>query len=201
MSGYEAQGGRCLDVDECSGSVRLCAKDAACRNVEGSFVCECDAALCLRGAGTACVRDLCCNCDAKAICRGGRCRCKLGFTGDGKTCRRACDGNKCASHARCYPDAASDSGYNCACLPGFLGDGFNCAEQRIRLPITSLRVEQGLSFVALETCIRLAIKCGNASCISGALGTDDYSCICPDGYQFRQGTCLGSTLPLLSLSF
>ncbi|XP_037773755.1 fibrillin-2-like, partial [Penaeus monodon] len=57
------------------------------------------------------------------------CRCRDGFTGNGKTCR---DVNEClTNNGGCDRDAQcinTDGSFKCVCDAGFLGDGFFCED-------------------------------------------------------------------------
>ncbi|XP_046844767.1 uncharacterized protein LOC124438632 [Xenia sp. Carnegie-2017] len=57
------------------------------------------------------------------------CKCKDGFTGDGKTCkvRRPC-GEGCMENATCLPANVFDGTAVCKCKDGFTGDGKTCKE-------------------------------------------------------------------------
>ena len=134
--GYDYDGTSCVDVDECTDGVDNCDANAACTNIEGSFVCACDSGY--TGDGTACTDiDECTdgadNCDANAVCTNTvgsfTCACDSGYTGDGTACTdidECTDGvDNCDANAACANTAGS---FTCACGSGYTGDGTACTD-------------------------------------------------------------------------
>lgn len=69
------------------------------------------------------ITSLNCRCDENAECTGGICKCKSGWTGDGKSCVdiNECFGelNVCGAHALCENSPGS---YSCQCNIGYIFD-------------------------------------------------------------------------------
>ena len=88
-----------------------------------------------------------------------QCVCRVGYSGDGRTCTAVADptcGGACGATASCI---AMGSGFGCACDDGYAGDGVTCTA------------------VADPTC---GGACdAHASC---AASGDGYACVCNDGY-------------------
>uniref|UniRef100_A0A914VFY1 EGF-like domain-containing protein n=1 Tax=Plectus sambesii TaxID=2011161 RepID=A0A914VFY1_9BILA len=101
----------------------------------------------------------------------GSCKCKSGFIGNGYNCSASCESNKCAKNAECIPDPTADMGYICRCPDGQSGDGLSCQQKTV------------------DVCRRLQVECGNGTCLAGADETDDYTCVCSEGFKFQAGSC------------
>ena len=107
--GYFFDGKTCIDFDECATGLNNCHADATCTNNEGGYTCACKNGFIGDGKdtctmscdigfffdGKTCVDfDECAtglnNCHADATCTntegGFTCKCKSGFTGNGKNC-------------------------------------------------------------------------------------------------------------------
>ncbi|CAD5226145.1 unnamed protein product [Bursaphelenchus okinawaensis] len=131
--GYiKASNGDCIDMDECELMQADCGDNSRCINTIGSYKCECLENYVGNGkeckyVGPATVTDDCDNCNENAICRDGKCQCKLGFEGDGFNCTDVdeCMGTmpRCDPNAKCFNTIGS---YLCECSPGFAGNGFEC---------------------------------------------------------------------------
>ncbi|KAL7032234.1 hypothetical protein ACKWTF_007258 [Chironomus riparius] len=86
---------RCDDIDECREGVARCGTNSQCVNTEGSYECTCSRGFarnetygCLQVAGMCPDGTIC---DRNAVCQhaGGnryRCKCKVGWAGDGLFC-------------------------------------------------------------------------------------------------------------------
>lgn len=87
---------QCKDIDECQEGVAKCGNHAICRNLIGSYECDCqkgftrsnftnDCALipgsC--GEGVFCNRNAVCK---RIVGRRYACKCKVGYAGDGQQC-------------------------------------------------------------------------------------------------------------------
>ncbi|PAA47595.1 hypothetical protein BOX15_Mlig002622g2, partial [Macrostomum lignano] len=134
-SGYTDVGGRCVDIDECSGSRQPCHRLADCINTAGSYRCECPANY--DGDGyNFCDLNECklgsdaCASNARCINTLGsyRCECPDGYIGDGKICIKGnnpCLFNNggCGSVALCTWD---NQQVTCQCPAGYSGNGLQC---------------------------------------------------------------------------
>ena len=130
--GFQGDGARCDDIDECLDAVASgCSPQADCINRPGSFFCRCKEGFV--GDGKTCTSVEVCGgstnvCDPNAICAdthpGFSCTCKSGFRGDGLSCADVdeCQENSfsCAANATCRN---TFGGFTCACRPGYEGDG------------------------------------------------------------------------------
>uniref|UniRef100_A0A336MYP0 CSON009653 protein n=1 Tax=Culicoides sonorensis TaxID=179676 RepID=A0A336MYP0_CULSO len=86
---------RCIDIDECREGIASCPPNSQCVNTEGSYECQCPHGF-VRNSTYGCfaVAGMCPDgtiCDENAVCRQGegnsyRCKCKIGFAGDGLQC-------------------------------------------------------------------------------------------------------------------
>ncbi|NXQ87783.1 NID2 protein, partial [Nyctibius grandis] len=140
-AGYRGDGRGCREVDECAEGLSQCGPFTVCRNVPGSYRCECRSGYGPAEDGQACVplapaTDPCedgshpCAPADRARClprAGGRpaCECLPGYTGDGIDCSDVdeCAENPCHPAATCYNTPGS---FSCRCQPGYEGDGFQC---------------------------------------------------------------------------
>ena len=113
-------GTRCVDIDECKAGGASCVEHASCKNLPGSYACQCDPGY--NGDGhKSCLKNVLCNadgssCAAAASCKdlgGARyCVCKDGYAGDGASCS---DIDECASGNGGCGDAKL---WSCANNPG-----------------------------------------------------------------------------------
>ena len=133
-TGYMANAGACLDIDECATANGGCSPNAACTNTPGARTCTCNTGY--TGSGVSCtdVNECLANnggCDVNATCAntlGARtCTCASGFTGNGQTCA---DVNECQSNnGGCNVNATctnTPGARTCACNAGFSGNGLSC---------------------------------------------------------------------------
>lgn len=132
--GYVSRGAtvlRCDDIDECATSSDLCPLRSQCRNIPGSFVCDCV-------PGFVLVAGVCSNinecfdpdaCAPDATCTESigsfSCDCNEGFFGSGTTCNDILECNdetlnNCTFNASCIE---MDGSYNCLCNDGYAGTG------------------------------------------------------------------------------
>ncbi|XP_077969047.1 uncharacterized protein LOC120326188 [Styela clava] len=111
---------------------------------DGKLECECSTGF--RGDGYISCEDVneCQEgshvCDSNAICINTlgsyRCKCKVGYVGNGRECR---DINECTSSANdCDVENGLciniDGGYTCTCKPEYTGDGVNCSRVNLSCP-------------------------------------------------------------------
>ncbi|MGI6394960.1 MAG: EGF domain-containing protein [bacterium] len=136
-SGYENDGGTCVDINECTAGTHNCDTNATCANTPGSYTCDCNAGY--TGDGTTCTDiDECTDgthtCDTNATCTNTpgsyTCDCNAGYTGDGETCTdidECSDStlNNCDTNATCTNTPGS---YTCDCNAGYTGDGVTCTD-------------------------------------------------------------------------
>lgn len=86
----------CIDIDECNTMSINCGRDAYCVNTEGSYQCVCNRGFSpnVLGKGCEAIPGMCADgtvCDKNAECKhldglAYRCKCKLGWAGDGNFC-------------------------------------------------------------------------------------------------------------------
>ncbi|CAB4016960.1 partial [Paramuricea clavata] len=77
------------------------------------------------------------ECPKHAYCHakeGNRlCRCRFGYTGNGKICHDVDEcskySNLCGQHAKCHNTIGN---YKCVCLPGYHGDGQFCRKDKLK---------------------------------------------------------------------
>uniref|UniRef100_A0A1I8EUB1 Calcium binding EGF domain-containing protein n=1 Tax=Wuchereria bancrofti TaxID=6293 RepID=A0A1I8EUB1_WUCBA len=106
-----------------------------------------------------------CHCDENAECTGGVCKCKSGWTGDGKSCVdiNECFGesNICGAHALCENSPGS---YSCQCNIGYIFD-------------------RNGKCVDLDECAEGIVVCGGSKNSSICVNIDGgYECRCAPGY-------------------
>ncbi|KAJ7390770.1 hypothetical protein OS493_022328 [Desmophyllum pertusum] len=135
-TGYQGDGRKCTDVDECAtdDDDQPCHVEADCVNTVGSFNCSCK--LGFEGDGFLCkpdgtCRGIVCAVDADCVTSSSGdqiCECKSGFSGDGRYCR---DIDECAQLThKCHRKSTCvnrPGTYLCRCKPGYFGNGFNCS--------------------------------------------------------------------------
>uniref|UniRef100_A0A8D1GPW9 Nidogen-2 n=1 Tax=Sus scrofa TaxID=9823 RepID=A0A8D1GPW9_PIG len=140
-SGYQGDGRRCVDVNECATGFHRCGPNSVCVNLPGSYRCQCRSGYEFVDDRHTCVliapppnpcEDGSHNCaptsQARCIHHGGRsfsCACLPGYAGDGHQCA---DVDECSEN-RCHPSATCSNtpgSFSCHCQPGYHGDGFQC---------------------------------------------------------------------------
>lgn len=132
--GYQGDGRKCSDIDECARNDQKCHQEAECVNTVGSYNCSCK--LGFEGDGVNCKPDgtcagIVCATDAECVTvptKSTICQCKAGFIDDGLDCRDidecAQQTHKCHKKSKCQNRHGS---YECRCNPGYYGSGFNCS--------------------------------------------------------------------------
>ncbi|KAM6916387.1 nidogen-1 isoform 2-T2 [Xenentodon cancila] len=146
-AGFNGDGRRCYDIDECSENPQICGPNAICNNQPGTFRCECEDGYQFGSDGRTCIEvdrpvDPCrdgshdCDIPERALCSytgsySYFCSCLTGFVGDGRICQDLdeCQTGRCHQHAECINTQGS---FNCRCRPGYSGDGFYCSSERAR---------------------------------------------------------------------
>ncbi|XP_061600781.1 nidogen-1 isoform X2 [Cololabis saira] len=146
-SGFNGDGRRCYDIDECAENLQICGRNSVCNNQPGTFRCECDDGYQFGSDGRTCIEvdrpvDPCedgshdCDLPERAQCSytGGSsyvCSCLPGYVGDGRACQDAdeCQTGRCHQHAECINTQGS---FICRCSPGYDGDGFYCSSEKAR---------------------------------------------------------------------
>uniref|UniRef100_A0A8D0Y467 Nidogen-2 n=1 Tax=Sus scrofa TaxID=9823 RepID=A0A8D0Y467_PIG len=140
-SGYQGDGRRCVDVNECATGFHRCGPNSVCVNLPGSYRCQCRSGYEFVDDRHTCVliapppnpcEDGSHNCaptsQARCIHHGGRsfsCACLPGYAGDGHQCA---DVDECSEN-RCHPSATCSNtpgSFSCHCQTGYHGDGFQC---------------------------------------------------------------------------
>ncbi|XP_052256418.1 nidogen-1-like [Dreissena polymorpha] len=177
-TGFIGDGRTCQDLDECA-TVNTCDANADCVNTVGSFTCRCRFGYVM--TGRTCTRDvaLCggvvcddnANCVFNDVTNTPMCECKVGFAGDGKTCKSVhfdCnEADICHANAECVFSDVEER-YVCECTDGFSGDGQYCD----RLDIEN----------RCDECDR------NAECIYD-INNLVFRCVCKQGYTGSGTTC------------
>ncbi|XP_052005693.1 EGF-containing fibulin-like extracellular matrix protein 2 [Xyrauchen texanus] len=162
--GFEPQGDRCLDVDECERDTHDCQPSQQCFNSEGSFTCQCPDGY--RKVGTECIDIDECRyryCQHRCVNVPGSfsCQCDPGFqlAGNNRSC---IDVDECGMGAPCSQRCYNTYGtFLCRCDQGFeLGpDGFACND--------------------IDECSSSSYLC-QYQCVNEP---GKFSCVCPDGYK------------------
>ena len=180
-------GSNCDDGNPCT--VDACAKATGCIHTNSKAPCDdgnpcsspdvCNGGICTSGVG----------CGANAVCTQaggvGKCVCKSGFAGDGKTCTTCvptCAGKKCGSDGcggqcgTCSASTACNGGGQCVCQPACAGKqcggdgcGGSCGSCSSG---SACNIDGVCSPVCATTCAKRA--CGGDGC-GGTCGT------CADG--------------------
>ncbi|XP_055547230.1 cartilage oligomeric matrix protein isoform X2 [Wyeomyia smithii] len=92
---YALQRQKCSDINECADGSARCGTNSICVNTEGSYMCQCNRGFILNSTyGCLPVEGMCFDgtvCDRNAICRHAgsntyKCKCKVGWAGDGFHC-------------------------------------------------------------------------------------------------------------------
>lgn len=155
---------RCIDYDECAIATHKCSHQ--CRNIDGSYLCECPDGLILASDQHTCVsEDFCANdnggCSDTCNVVNGQvtCSCLDGaeLDVDGKTCRRK---NICASNNGGCAHICNVELNICECNPGFetFDDGKTCRD--------------------LNECLQ-----NNGGCPQQCINAEgDFQCTCFDGF-------------------
>lgn len=124
----------CADIDECKAATAACGGWALCRNLPGSYACECKPGF--EPDGAACVDvDECATgadaCSAHSTCVNEKgdyaCLCDAGFAASGDSCVDIdeCALNPCHAPSVC---ANHDGGYKCECPEGYAGSDGACVD-------------------------------------------------------------------------
>ncbi|XP_051773809.1 mucin-like protein [Ctenopharyngodon idella] len=133
-SGFEAQGPKCIDINECL-SNRTCRLDQVCINKLGSYRCSCPLGH-HEENGTCIDNNECANnttCHPLARCWNTvgsfTCQCRLGYAGNGTFCK---DIDECStSSLRCHKSSQcinTPGSYICVCAPGLIALGSLCVD-------------------------------------------------------------------------
>ena len=176
LEGTEAQGGTCVDIDECARGTDNCdGQNGECTNTNGSFSCACKNGY--QGDGVTCAdEDECAtrnhNCNANAKCSNTvgsfTCSCHSGYEGDGVNCNdidECASGNhNCNANGKCSNTPGS---FTCACLSGYRGDGVTCSE--------------------INECNEGSHNCHHVAECSNTPGS--FTCACNDGYRGNGVSC------------
>lgn len=148
---------RCDDIDECREGIARCGTNSHCVNTEGSYECSCSRGYARNSTfGCTQIPGMCPDgsvCDRNAVCQhaGGnryRCKCKVGWAGDGTHCAidkdldgwpdydldcgdTRCRADNCVNIPNSGQEDADGDGIGDACDPdadndGILNDPDNC---------------------------------------------------------------------------
>ena len=173
LGGFEADGGSCVDIDECSEGTDSCLVDA-CINTVGGFTCSCEAGY--QGDGvTQCLDvDECsdyklntCEHTCSNTIGSFTCPCRVGFRASSDT--QCEDVNECEEDNLCSQTCENTEGsYSCGCQEGYNLDS------------------DGQSCLDINECVLGTSTCNINSerCVNTAGG---FQCVCLPGYQVNSG--------------
>ncbi|XP_053385745.1 fibrillin-1-like [Mercenaria mercenaria] len=177
--GYiESSSGLCEDINECKNkSLNLCADDAECINIEGSFKCKCPVGTQLENDGRTC--SVCDEfhygkeCSQSCSCLHGHCDKTLGCV-----CKHGWGGRNCdIDRNECESEAFVCEGENtecvntpgsamCSCMTGFINVSGICRD--------------------IDECKTMSEHNCDQQCIN-TVGS--YRCDCQNGFVYQEETC------------
>jgi hypothetical protein len=134
-------GTKCADLNECKAGTDECEQDSSCKNIPGSYKCDCKLGYVFSRTDNACIDEcivlLSTTCAEEALCLkpqgAGTCRCAFGYMDvsaeqNGSDCEvdTRCVGLTCDPLALCVVGPNDVPG--CECPAGYSGDGTTCVD-------------------------------------------------------------------------
>lgn len=189
--GWTGSGTSCSNVDECAVATQ-CGQNLGgggintCIDTSGGFTCVCGPGFSAQGSGftATCVNQNECS-DTPGICGAGSCtdlegsyscNCPEGYSFSGGTCQNI---DECGNSSTCGQDLGAPGTNTCTDLT----PGYSCVCDSSGYDLSG----SGFSAACIDRdeCAQTN-PCSVGSCDNSVGG---YSCNCPSGYIFQNGTC------------
>ncbi|XP_056621635.1 latent-transforming growth factor beta-binding protein 4 isoform X2 [Triplophysa dalaica] len=171
---FNAQQGRCQDINECLLTPRPCSA-GQCQNTEGSFRCVCPSGYQTNTQQIQCIDVDECR-QVPNPCKNGRCEntlgsfrcvCRIGYKLQENSCS---DIDECVDPLRC-------SGQECVNTPG----SFRCNSCKPGFDLLNGQCSD------IDECRRTPSPCADGRCENTP---GSYRCSCRTGYKFQDNTCV-----------